>query len=182
MIKHICILALFMFAGTAAALRAAPVDPKIIVSGGGDATNVTSDVFTFQSDPNGGGVFTFINDSNSNWLSLDFLVTLPSGSMINCSSSVYQTCESSFTTIDDTNLARYDIGFDNPIGNGIFIGDTLTINLNDNGNDVNGAGSWGPNNTFSVAANAPEPSSFLFLAGGILLLSGLRRYSRRGYF
>ena len=73
-------LALLTFAVGATAIQAAPIDPKIIVSGGGDATSVTAPVFTFMSDVAGGGVFSFTNDTSSDFASLDLFVKLPQGS------------------------------------------------------------------------------------------------------
>ncbi len=177
--KHIYVWALFLFGITAAAVRATPADPRIIVSGGGDPTAVETSVFTFMSDPAGGGVLSFVNDTSFDWLSLDFFVKLPANSPITCSSAIYSTCDFTFTTSRGSKLATYDIGFENPINSGLLPGDTLTIDLN----DLNMAsGSWGANNTFTAAINLPEPSSFFFLAAGLLLLGGLRRYSRRLYF
>ncbi|MBV9158314.1 MAG: hypothetical protein JO097_18780 [Acidobacteriaceae bacterium] len=183
MSKSVFILALAVFGATAVAARATPSDPRIIVSGGGDPTAVETPVFTFMSDAAGGGVLSFVNDTSLDWTSLDFFVKLPSGSPITCSSPVYNTCDFTSTPIVGTTISQYDIGFENPASaGGLLPGDTLTINLDDTGSAVNGSGSWGPNNTFTAVVNLPEPSSFFFLAAGLLLLGGLRRYSRRTYF
>ena len=180
--KHTCVLAFFILGIAATAVRATPIDPRIIVSGAGDATAVTTPVFTFMSDPSGGGVLSFINDTRSDWFSLDFFVALPQGSPIACSSPLYSLCEFTSTNIPGTTQATFDIGFDNPVGKGLLPGETFTINLDNTGSVVDGSGNWGADNTFTAAVNLPEPASWLLLASGMALLAGLCRYRRRVQF
>ncbi|MGA8027103.1 MAG: PEP-CTERM sorting domain-containing protein [Bryobacteraceae bacterium] len=187
MSKRIYFLALLVCAIRTTAIWAGPIDPKIIVSGGGDATYVTSPVFTFMSDSAGGGVLSFINATGMDFLSLDLFVTLAQGSPIDCSSNVFARCEVTSTPIAPPKsgaaaLAMFDIGLDEPISGGILNGTPFDINLDDKGSDPNGAGGWGPNNPFVAVANIPEPSSWLLFGGGVALLGGLLRRRQRVHF
>ena len=148
--------------------------PKIIINRDPqNITRITGTSFSFDSDKNGGGVFTFQNESGVTWTSLDFFVTLPIGETISCSPSpFFSLCEQSSKS-NGNGTAVYDIGFDivdsKEDPNGIPSGQIFSIDLN---NGTIDCGDWGPNNPFDVSINGasiPEPASLLLFGGGCLI-------------
>lgn len=145
-----------------------------------DITVITNKTFTFGADDEGGGVFSFQNETGVTWLELDILVTLPpSVTAITCGSPAFVVCTA---TPPSTGMPQWDIQFGpNPKG-GIPNGDLFSINLNNDAvinTNPDGAGDWGADKTFSAIANEqlPEPASWLLMGAGMLGLAvyGYRR-------
>jgi hypothetical protein len=182
----------YLFATTAIVIaatvaQASPMDPVFEMGDPPSGTPVYTDYFSFSSDPLGGGVLSFVNASGGLWTKLNFLVTLPSDSTITClPGPFFSSCQFSVVQQLPGGNAEFDIGVGNPTGRGgIASGQFFTINLNDfiNGQtnpDPNGAGGWGPHNSFQAIANdAPEPASWLLLLAGVTLIGFLPRRDRR---
>ena len=171
-----------------ASVRADPIDPVFSVDDPTDGTPITTTNFTFVDNNNGGGIFTFVNESNVTWTKLDFAVTLPSNSTFACGSGPFFTFCQIAPTLQAGGTTLYDISLTGPsvarggLGNGV----SFTINLNDfiasglQNPDPNGSGGWLPNNSFNGTANdfSPEPASWLLLLtglGGIVSFGLLRK-------
>ena len=173
---------------TCAAAQATPADPHVIFDTAVAGLPIHKvDAFQFQTNANGGGVLNFQNVSNSSWVGVDFLVTLPIFSTVHCvPSAFFAACD--FTSMPGTmpGTAVYDIGFDQPRTLGVIRGAIFSINLNNllpNGNpDLNpkGSGGWGSNNMVGAVTTlaTPEPTSLLLIGGGVALL-GILRGSRK---
>ena len=145
-----------------------------------DPTIIVSTDFTFGANNLGGGDLSFQNESGQNWRELSIMVSLPSPQAITCGPGPFNTCTISSTPLDGSEL--YSIIFGPTTnGGGIANGDFFSVDLNDQGTDPNGAGSWGPGNDFSARANAyaPEPAAPALIALGMLSLLGVFGYRRR---
>jgi hypothetical protein len=149
-------------------IKGDPPDPAIIVSNN----------FTFGADDLGGGVLSFQNESGNNWFEMTVTATLPDLTAITCGPGPFVTCTVSESPVSAGFL--YNIMFGPAANGGITKGQIFSINLNDEGSDPNGVGSWGPGTDFAAKANAtPEPSAtMLFLSGGVLI-TGIFSYRRR---
>ena len=168
----------------ALALVAAPCvvragNPHIIIKDPpGNPTPITSNTFSFGADALGGGVFFFQNESQNNWFSMSVQALLPAFTSITVTPGPFLS--DTIVQTPQGNQVLYDIIF-GPTQNAVPIGTIFSINLNDTGDDPDGAGSWGPGNDFSGKTNvsiSPEPSAvLLLLAGGVLM--GLFCYRRR---
>jgi hypothetical protein len=155
-------------------------NPHIIIKDpSGNPTPITGNSFTFGADALGGGVFFFQNESGTNWFSMGVEAVLPAFTSITVTPGPFLS-DTIVQTPQGDNQVLYDIIF-GPAKNAIPVGTIFSINLNDEGDDPNGVGSWGPGNDFSARSNVaitPEPSTaLLLLAGGVL--AGLFRYWRR---
>ena len=172
----------------AAALAVLPLtlqatNPTIRVNGDPpDPTPVFSTSFAFGSDPNGGGLLSFINDSGQQWRSLDITFTLNRLTGINCTSDAFGACLVSSKPVPGTSDFSYALLFGRNGSVGILNGAGFSVDLNDEGTDPNGSGQWGKDLDFKAVANtgiAPEPSAIALLLTGTGLLGGLAFYRRR---
>ena len=138
------------------------------------AIPVTSNTFAFGADASGGGVFAFQNASGNDWGSMLVTATLPNLTPITCGPGPFLTCTVSEKPVLDGYL--YDILFGPAPGGGITAGTIFTVNLNDDGTDPNGSGSWPVGQDFDAKTTVvPEPGSVLLLMSGGLLVAGLCR-------
>ncbi len=157
------------------ALRA---NPTILIKDPPPPAIIVSDAFTFGADALGGGVFSFTNESGSDWRQLDVTATLPIMTTVTVGSGPFIIDAVHITPV--TGGFFYDVMFGPTATGGILNGATFTINLDTSGSDPNGAGDWGKNKDFTAAANgAPEPSSYLLLLTGGLFGAGVLRHRRR---
>ena len=173
-----------------------PVDPQMIVSDPpcvescGTAVGTT---FSFMSDTNGGGFFTFQNVSEENWSSL--LITTGSdpfnvpAASVTCSTNAFLSCQASDLAGGIT--AMFLSGLNTDI-HGILIFDSFTINLNDDGpTDVSPTGSGGWSNvggdvrTFDASANVanpvPEPATLTLMGAGLGALLAKKKFRSRAH-
>ena len=157
-------LLLFLFA--AAPLATFAARPTIIIDRDPpNPTIIVNNDFTFGADNLGGGDLSFQNESGQNWRELSISVSLPSLEAITCGPGPFNTCTISQTPQDGSVL--YNIIFGPATtGTAITNGELFSIDLNDQGTDPNGAGSWGAGNDFSARANAyaPEPAASALIA------------------
>ena len=189
--RFVSVLGLTVIALGTTLLRADPIDPVYSMGDPTTGTPVTSSNFVFGSDAAGGGVFAFVNNSGVLWNSLTIQVTEPSNIAITILPGLFFNTNQFSSTPLAGGYSIFTIGlFNTGAGSGgITNGEYFTINLNDlignsQNTDANGAGGWGPNATFSAAANsvpgapgtAPEPGSALLCAVGAgAVLYGSRR-------
>jgi hypothetical protein len=158
-------------------------NPHILIKGDPpNPTIITSDSFSLSANALGGGVFTFQNESGNLWQSLEFTATLPLFTTITCGPGPFTTCTIAQSPVGDNVL--YDILFGPaPNGAGIKEGEIFSINLNDQGEDPDGVGSWGAGTTLAAEANtvtaAPEPSSFILFGSGALAMAAIARRRRK---
>lgn len=160
----------------AATVNASPNDPQgVFQNFNPNAPFMPVTDFLFGADASGGGIFSFQNVSPNDWVAMDFFVTEPASIAVTCDGGpFFDTCDSSF----DGTTGQWDIHFGSPINGGLPAGTEFSFNLNnDTSNNIFGAGGWGPGADFNVIPTngAPEPASWLLLAGGIALLGFLRR-------
>ena len=151
-------------------IKGDPPNPTIIVSNN----------FTFGANNLGGGVLSFQNESGQDWLDLTVNATLPEFTPITCGPGPFLTC--TISTAAAGNSFLYTILFGPVTGGGITNGELFSINLNDNGDDPNGAGSWGAGEDFGVKANltgTPEPSAVWLAIIGLVGFAGWRGVQRR---
>ncbi len=170
-----------VFTAVAGSVNAAPIDPEIGIDGDPTSpTPVTSSTFSFGADSLGGGKPQFINDAGFTFISLNFSVVLPQGSIIKCTPGpIFAACLISSIDIKNTDNATFHIGFaigpGAPIG--ILPGAPFRVLLNNSGSPD--AGGWGAGNDFNAVAGgaAPEPSSIglLALAAGAGAIAFYRR-------
>ena len=147
-----------------------PPNPTIIVSNN----------FTFGADSLGGGVLSFQNESGQDWLDLSVTATLPEFTPITCGPGPFLTCTISTAPMGSNFL--YTILFGPVTSGGIPNGGLFSVNLNDNGDDPSGIGSWGAGTDFGAKANVtgtPEPSAALLVVAGFLGLAAWRKTQRR---
>ncbi len=146
-------------------------NPHILIKDpSGTPVILTSDNFTFGADNLGGGLLLFQNESGSNWQELEVSATLPDFTTITCGPGPFITCTIAESPV--TNGFLYNILFGPAAGGGVTQGQIFSVNLNDAGDDPNGAGSWAPGTDFDAKATSvsPEPSAVsLMLVGGLLL-------------
>jgi hypothetical protein len=131
---------------------------------------LTTDSFTFGADSLGGGLLTFQNESGTNWTELELSAVLPDFTTITCGPGPFVTCTIAESPVNNGFL--YNILFGPAVGGGITQGQIFTVNLNDEGEDPNGTGSWPAGADFNAQASTvtPEPSAItLILFGGVLL-------------
>lgn len=173
-----------VFALTAIALATSSLQgsPSIIFnSDPPNPTVIVNNFFSFTSDSAGGGDFSFVNGSTSQWVRLDVYVSLPELEPITCGPGPFITCTPTPLAPSTATPLPFDIVFGPAPNNGIAPGTNFSIDLNDNGTtntDPNGSGSWGPNTVFNVVVNnAPEPSAWGL--SGIGLLTGMGMFLRR---
>ncbi len=150
-----------------------PNDPRIIINDPPTCTTITSifgTTFTFTADGSGQGFLCFLNESTVPWFNISINVPQPPNTIFpdsfDCQSNVFSTCTFSLsgnilnifftggTLPDDGTLFTIDLS--SP--------DTLT--------------GWGPNATFTAAANIPEPGTMSLLAIGLGALAVRRRMRR----
>lgn len=158
--------------------RASSADPQISIGDPASGTLLTSGVFSFNADANGGGVFNFTNGTNQVWQTLDFFATLPNTDTVSCTSTLYTVC--SFTEAQSgSGLAVFDVGFEDPATSpGISPNESFSVDLDTRpGID---AGGWGANNSITGVANfgLPEPASWTLAALGLLGFAGYALYRR----
>lgn len=153
-----------------------------------ESFSIATPSFTFGSDALGGGIVSFINVSGSEWVGVNINVDLAPGSIIGCGPAPYFTfCQVTSVPLSSS-LDQFTIAFYQPtVGGGILPGETVSFNLNDNMDasvnlDPNGAGGWGPDNTFSagVMTGSPEPASLLLILAGFGIVAAGRRFCFRG--
>jgi len=166
-----------LMTGLAPALLVARNPTILIKDPPGVAVPITSNTFAFGADEDGGGLLLFQNVSGNTWGTLDVKATLPTLVPVTCGPGPFDTCTISTTPVASGIL--YDIFFGPSVSGGISNGTIFSVNLNDSGQDPDGAGSWPAGVDFSVKATVtPEPASWLLLAAGGVLVFG-RRYSFR---
>lgn len=142
------------------------------------ATIISSDSFTFGADAMGGGVFSFTNESGTDWRQLDVTAILPISTQVTVGPGPFVTDTVSISPV--TGGFFYDIRFGPTATGGILNGATFQLNLdNQPSTDPSGPGDWGAGKDFSAAANAPEPSPGMLLFAGGLLVAGVLRYRSR---
>lgn len=147
---------------------ATPVDPQISIGDPSSGTVLTSPIFFFSADSNGGGIFSFTNGTDQVWQSLDFFATLPSTDSITCSSNIYSLCNYTATP-SSSGTSVFDVGFEDPqTGAGIAPGQSFSINLDTRG--TVDAGGWGADKSIQGVANLglPEPASWTLASLGLL--------------
>ena len=151
-------------------------NPTIRVNGDPpNATPVTGTGFGFGADQNGGGIFSFMNDSGVNWRSLDITVTLNRLTGITCTSDAFGVCVVTHTQ-NGSNFT-YSMAFGGNGAVGIVNGEVFSIGLNDvPGTDK---GEWGSGTDFRAVANGPEPAALTLTFAGAAFLGGLLFYRRR---
>ena len=138
---------------------------------------LTTDSFTFGADALGGGVLLFQNESGKSWRELEVTATLPEFTTITCGPGPFITCTIAESPVSNGFL--YDILFGPAAGGGITQGQIFSVNLNDEGEDPSGVGSWGAGTDFDAHASAvPEPAAIALMLVGGLLLAGFA-YRRR---
>lgn len=182
-LRRVSCLALLMLGASGLCLAGRP--SIIINSDPPDPIYITGPTFSFTSDADGGGDFSFVNATGQQWFSLDIFVNLPDSVPIICGPGPFGICTIS-TTNGPSGTFNYDISL-GPSPSGIFPNENFSIDLNDSGltnTDPAGAGSWGPNTRFTGAINGvPEPATWglcgLVFAGALLFVLR-RRY--RGNF
>lgn len=155
--------ALWAACATAAFADAEPApDPHVIINDpSGYFTGVGLE-FTFTTDDQGGGFFSFTNVSGETFHNLELYVPdLPTSDMT-CSGSAFAFC--AIEPGEDNFAAVIDFWGGPGLGNN----DSFTIDM--------GLSGWTPDSQFKVLANAPEPSSLaLFLTGIVPVGWRLRR-------
>lgn len=186
---YVLTLALAMLSLGAPAMQANPADPQGVFDNQiGNIPIVPVDAFAFNADASGGGAFNFRNISGSDWIGLDFFVTLPENTPITCGPGpFFSACEVTPSSSDAIEIGpnaplmvQYDIGFSG--GNGIADQEVFAFNLNDpiNGqpnDEQNGSGGWGSGTPFTVIpTSTPEPGSLLLFASGIALIGTFGRF------
>ena len=157
--------------------------PHIIVNGDPpNPTVVVNNNFTFGTDNFGGGDFTFQNESGSNWQSLLFTATLSADTPIVCGPGPFVTCTVTATQ-QSTNDYLYSILMGpTQNGGGVANGQIFSIDLNDEGTDPGGSGSWGADTGFKAAANVtPEPSTIALALLGLAGFAGWRKFHRKSF-
>jgi len=178
-VRNQAYLAAALFA-CAMAVQAAVIDPRIIITP--DAPPPTPVVnATFEIIPvNGGGVFSYINDTGLTWAGIDFDTVLPGDETFTCQApKLYLGCEATASPLTSfaassvlsAPLVQWDIGFFNP-SPGVTPGQDITIDLNDVGSS---GGSWGTSPITALITFAPEPASWVLLGSGIALALAARR-------
>lgn len=164
-------------------LTLAASNPHIILNGDPpDPTVLVSQNFTFGADSLGGGDFSFDNESGADWRSLVVTATLPDLTAITCGPGPFVTCTIATTPVGNAFL--YNIVFGPTATGGIPNHGLFSIDLNDEGTDPGGVGSWGAGTDFSGKANtvtdpsAPEPASVALASLGMFGLAGfaIRRH------
>lgn len=140
---------------------------------------IIGDSFSFGADGFGGGDFSFQNQSGHNWFELTVTATLPFLTPITCGPGPFAFCTVSDQQTQDGFL--YNIVFGPAPNAGITNGELFSINLNDEGTEPNGVGSWPAGQDFAAVANvahAPEPSAYVLTGlgfGALLLFAFYRR-------
>ncbi len=176
-VVFLCALVLFC----TAALRAETIpDPVIDVSdpfcflGPACPNPVFTNTFTFSSNLNGGGFFTFTNLTGHTVTELTMQVPISNTVFvgnITCTTDAFQFC-----TLSSDALFVYIVFSGTPCDGiercGWVANQLLNVDLTDLGNqDPNGGGGWGPTTTVvGTASTVPEPATFALLASGASLL------------
>jgi hypothetical protein len=193
------IVALFLL--TAGAVMADSVpgnDPNIGVKGGHHSIRLTSDNFSFTINGQGGGVFDFLNDTNTDWITVTLFASAPIDSSFTCNPTqfghLFENCSTTVTsqnhetgqeavTVFFSGTGGCDVTSDNP---GCFPGikddSHFFFNLNNDFNcqeECNGG--WTPNFTVQGGGNlppsVPEPASIFLVLTGLGGIVARRRRS-----
>lgn len=182
-----------LFAGPILAGESPYPDPKILIAGGGDSTDLTGPTFSFESNSSGGGAGTdydFFNDSGEYFFNLSITTPNPVGS-ISC--YLYGTSPFSECAVIANPANTTTILFFNPSDEGgvpyCEDGDApyceFEFSLNDDLSspstiwDPNGSGSWGPNHEFTGVANTPEPGTITLFVTFLGMLGAKGKFRRR---
>jgi hypothetical protein len=168
-------------------VKADPIDPVFTMSDPDAGTPVFSTSFSFSSNGNGGGVLSFINESQLDWKGLAVQVTQATGTVISCSGGPFFS-DCLISSIPETGgISLFTLNFAlRTKGGGLLNNEPFTINLNDLvGNtqptDPNGSGGWGPNTSFAAQVTdstdpSPEPATFFLLGLALVLAFAIRRF------
>jgi len=169
-----------LFAGSILAGELPP-DPRIGLAEGGGSTP-TDGTFTFQANGNGGGTADFYNDTeDTTFFNLSVTTPNPPGS-ISCY-LYYEPFFSQCAVIPNSNgtttILFYGTGEDYT---GVYPGGDFIFLLNDPPSyvfDPNGSGTWNPYQSFTGAANTPEPGSITLFVTFLGILAAKGKFRRR---
>jgi hypothetical protein len=196
--RFVFLAILLMGSASLAHADGVPVDPQMDVSDptcGETCTPIEGTTFTFTSNNNGGGFFTFQNASGVDWTSLlvetgSFPFNVPANS-VTCTTNAFLSCQ--VFDLAGGVTAMYFSGvnsIESELGAvGILNTFVFTVNLNDLVDGVpntspSGSGGWGAARDFSATANAtspvPEPGTLTLMGIGLGALLARKKFHSLG--